>query len=114
MIPARAFLLALLLALLVGLAAACAPMGASGDSVAFRVETNVPDAMVWVDDHLVGSVTSLSTSGSRLRVGFHRVEVRHPTHYPFFKEVEPKKGEEVVIRAELHDVCRPVPLCAAC
>jgi len=83
---------------------ACTTMGAAGNSVALRVETNVPDAMVWVDDRLVGTAASLVSSGTRLRVGFHRVEIRHPSHYSFFTEVDPKKGEDVVIRAQLHEL----------
>jgi len=83
---------------------ACTTMGAAGYSVALRVETNVPDAIVWVDDRLVGTAASLISSGTRLRVGFHRVEIRHPSHYSFFTEVDPKRGEDVVIRAELHEL----------
>ncbi|HEY8925631.1 MAG TPA: PEGA domain-containing protein [Polyangia bacterium] len=94
--------LAAALALAPGLA--CTTMGAAGDSVALRVETNVPDAIVWVDDRLVGTAASLTSSGTRLRVGFHRIEVRHPSHYSFFTEVDPKRGEDVVIRAQLHEL----------
>lgn len=90
--------------LLVWIASACTTLGAAGDSVAFRVETNVPDAMVWVDDRLVGSAASLVTSGTRLRVGFHRIEIRHPSYYSFFTEVDPKKGEDVVVRSNLHEL----------
>jgi len=82
----------------------CRTMGAAGDSVALRVETNVPDAIIWVDDRLVGTAASLVSSGTRLRPGFHRVEVRHPSHYSFFTEIDPKKGEDVVIRAQLHEL----------
>jgi hypothetical protein len=87
-----------------GLGVGCATMTPGGDSVPFRVETNVTDATVWVDDRLVGSAVSLATPGTRVRVGFHRVEVRHPTHYSFFQEIEPKNGDDVVIRAELHEL----------
>jgi hypothetical protein len=83
---------------------ACTTMGAAGDSVALRVETNVPDAIIWVDDRLVGTAASLVSSGTRLRVGFHRIEIRHPSHYSFFTEVDPKRGEDVVIRAQLHEL----------
>ena len=83
---------------------ACTTMGAAGESVALRVETNVPDAIVWVDDRLVGTAASLVSSGTRLRVGFHRIEIRHPSHYSFFTEVDPKRGEDVVVRAQLHEL----------
>jgi hypothetical protein len=88
----------------VGVGNGCATMRPGGDSVPFRVETNVADATVWVDDRLVGSALSLAASGTRVRVGFHRVEIRHPTHYSFFKEIDPKNGDDVVIRADLHEL----------
>jgi hypothetical protein len=69
-----------------------------------RVEVNVPDATVWIDDHLVGSAMSLSKPGTRLRVGFHRVEVRHPAYYSFFTEVKPTAADDLVIRAHLHEL----------
>lgn len=81
---------------------ACATLGKPKDMVPFRVEGNVPDATVWVDDQLVGSVTAVAKQGTFLRAGFHRVEVRHPDYYSYFAEVTPKQGEPVLIHAELH------------
>ena len=80
----------------------CATVGPPKDAVSFRVEVNVPDATVWVDDHLVGSALVLARDGTFLRAGFHRVEVRHPDYYSFFTEVQPKQGEPVLIHADLH------------
>jgi len=80
----------------------CATLGAPKDAVPFRVEVNVPDATIWVDDHLVGSAAVLAKEGTFLRAGFHRVEVRHPDYYSYFAEVTPKKGEPVLIQAQLH------------
>ncbi|HEY4188514.1 MAG TPA: hypothetical protein VGP07_25795 [Polyangia bacterium] len=91
----------LLLALVVGFVS-CATIGSPRNSVPFRVEVNVPDATVWVDDHLVGSVAVLARAGTFLRVGFHRVEIRHPDYYSFFEEVQPKSGENILIHADLH------------
>jgi hypothetical protein len=99
-----ALLAAVALAGAVGAVGGCATLTPGGDSVPFRVETNVADATVWVDDRLVGSAVSLATPGTRVRIGFHRVEIRHPTHYSFFKEIEPKSGDDVVIRADLHEL----------
>jgi hypothetical protein len=81
---------------------ACATLGSPNNSVPFRVEVNVPDATVWVDDHLVGSVATLSRDGTFLRVGFHRVEFRHPDYYSVFQEVQPQRGKPVLIHADLH------------
>jgi len=91
----------LLVAIAVGLVS-CATLGSPKNSVPFRVEVNVPDATVWVDDHLVGSVAVLTGTGTFLRLGFHRVEIRHPDYYSYFKEVEPRAGEGVLIHADLH------------
>jgi len=80
----------------------CATLGAPKDAVPFHVEVNVPDATIWVDDHLVGSAGVLAKDGTFLRAGFHRVEVRHPDYYSYFTEVTPKQGEPVLIHAQLH------------
>jgi hypothetical protein len=95
--------LALAPALLVAVAlSACATVGSPKDAVPFRVDVNVPDATIWVDDHLVGSASVLAKDGTFLRAGFHRVEVRHPDYYSYFAEVTPKQGEPVLIHAQLH------------
>ena len=62
--------------------------GLGANAIAFRVECNVPDATVWVDDVLVGKVTDWKSDGKHIRAGFHRIEVRHPNYYSFFQEVE--------------------------
>jgi hypothetical protein len=81
---------------------ACATLGAPTGVVPFHVEVNVPDATIWVDDHLVGSSSVLAKDGTFLRAGFHRIEVRHPDYYSYFTEVTPKQGEPVLIHAQLH------------
>lgn len=85
-------------------ALSCATVGSGTPSIPLRVEVNVPDATVWIDDHLVGSAMALSKPGTRLRVGFHRVEVRHPAYYSFFMEVKPTAADDLVIRAHLHEL----------
>lgn len=95
------------LAVSVGLSIGCATMGPRPERVSFRVQTNVPDATIWIDDHLVGTAADLAKPGQTLAVGFHRVEIRHPAYYSFFQEVEPKAGAGgpgVVIQADLHEL----------
>jgi hypothetical protein len=70
--------------------------------VAFRVESNVPDATVWVDDQLLGRAADWTRDGRYIRGGFHRVELRHPAYYSVYQEIEPLDGGQAVIRAELH------------
>lgn len=80
----------------------CATLGAPKDVVPFRVDVDVAEATVWVDDRLIGGAAALAKDGTFLRVGFHRVEVRHPDYYSYFTEVTPKKGEPVLIHTQLH------------
>ena len=94
----------LLLAALATGAASCATIGSGIVTVPLRVEVNVVDATVWIDDQLVGSALTLSKPGTRLRVGFHRVEIRHPAYYSYFTEIKPVAGDDVVVRAQLHEL----------
>jgi len=85
----------------VGLASVgCATMTPYG-AVGMRVESNVPDATVWVDDVLVGNVRDWAREGKHIRSGFHRIEVRHSGYYSFFKEVELPEGAQAVVNAQL-------------
>jgi hypothetical protein len=74
------------------------------NAIAVRVECNVPDATLWVDDVLVGKVTDWKGDGKRIRAGFHRIEVRHPSYYSFFQEVELPGGSNVVVNAKLREL----------
>jgi hypothetical protein len=74
------------------------------NAISFRVECNVPDATVWVDDVLVGKVTDWKSDGRHIRAGFHRIEVRHPNYYSFFQEVELPGGSKVVVNAKLREL----------
>lgn len=90
-------------ALFVLLAASCAH-GIGADAIAFRVECNVPDATLLVDDVLVGRVSDWKNDGRHIRAGFHRIEVRHPNYYSFFQEVELPGGSRVVVDAKLREL----------
>jgi hypothetical protein len=74
------------------------------NAIAFRVECNVPDATIWVDDVLVGKVGDWKGDGKHIRAGFHRIEVRHPNYYSFFQEVELPGGSHVVVNAKLREL----------
>ena len=89
---------------LFALAAVSCAHGLGADAIAFRVECNVPDATVWVDDVLVGKVTDWKSEGKHIRAGFHRIEVRHPNYYSFFQEVELAGGSHVVVNAKLREL----------
>lgn len=97
----RGFLLGA--ALFVLSAVSCAH-GLGGEAISFRVDCNVPDATVWVDDVLVGKATDWKSDGKQIRAGFHRIEVRHPNYYSFFQEVEVPGGSHVVVNAKLREL----------
>jgi hypothetical protein len=96
----------LLFALLV---ASVAPIASCAHSmpygaVAFRVDSNVPEATVWVDDVLVGKASDWAKDGKHIRAGFHRIEVRAPGYYSFFQEIELPEGAQAVVNATLRQV----------
>ena len=74
-------------------------LAASG--VAFRVESNVPDASVWIDDVLVGQASQWQRDGRFIRPGFHRVEIRHPNYYSVFQEIDFPAGSRTNVQARL-------------
>jgi len=93
---------AALLGLLLALVVSCAhTIGAN--AISLRVECNVPEATVWIDDVLVGTAKSWSSERT-IRAGFHRIEVRHPGYYSFFQEVELPGGSQVLVTANLHEL----------
>lgn len=92
--------LGLTLALIIAGCAHTIPSGA----VAFRVESNVPDATVWVDDILVGKASDWAKDGKHVKAGFHRIEIRHPRYYSFFQEVELAPGSQALVKAELREL----------
>jgi hypothetical protein len=74
-----------------------------GNAINVRVECNIGDASVWIDDVLVGTAKSWQSERS-IRAGFHRFELRHPGYYSFFQEVELEGGSHVVIKAPLREL----------
>jgi PEGA domain len=83
--------------------AACAHTLDPG-SVGVRVECNVPDATVYIDDLLVGRAADWKAEGHQIRGGFHRIEVRAPGYYSFFQEIELPAGAHAVVNANLREV----------
>ena len=75
-----------------------------GDAIAVRVDCNVPEATVWIDDVLVGTASAWRGDGRQIRAGFHRIEIRHPGYYSFFQEVEVPGGSHVVVNAKLREL----------
>ncbi|HXJ20782.1 MAG TPA: PEGA domain-containing protein [Polyangia bacterium] len=85
------------------LVAACAHTLEPG-SVGVRVECNISDATVYIDDLMVGRAADWKAEGHQIRGGFHRIEVRAPGYYSFFQEIELPAGAHAVINANLREV----------
>jgi hypothetical protein len=86
---------------MVGLTIGCATMQAE-KFAALRVECNVPDAVVLVDDELVGKAGELGKVDKSIRPGFSRIEIRHPAYYSYFTEITVPEGGAAAVKAELH------------
>jgi hypothetical protein len=85
---------------LVTLVSACATFGRSAGTL--QVQCNVPDAMLIIDDVVVGRAGEWAPPGKQIRPGFHRVELRHPSYFSHFAEIQLSDGAGQVIKAELH------------
>ena len=81
--------------------AGCATLKSEG-SVSFRVECNVPDSAVLLDDVMMGRAAEWAKPGHFVRPGFYRVELRHPNYYSHFEELTVADGGSVLVKAELH------------
>lgn len=97
----KRFLLAGVVAFVVSGATGCATMKAP-PAASLRVECNVPDAMVLLDDALVGKASDLAKKDRSIRPGFYRVELRHPGYYSHFAEISVEEGGGATVKAELH------------
>ena len=91
-----------ILVVLAMLAIGCATMGRQQPSAHLRVACNVPDAMVLLDDSLIGKAADLAKNDKTIRPGFYRVELRHPGYYSYFTEISVEEGASATVKAELH------------
>jgi hypothetical protein len=71
------------------------------DAISVRIDCNVPDATIWVDDTLVGTAANWKGDGKYIRSGFHRIEIRHPAHYSHFQEIDLPSGGKITVVAKL-------------
>ena len=95
----------IVVAFLVGVTAlGCAAHTLSSGAAGVRVECNVPDASVWIDDLLAGNAREWKSEGHQIRAGFHRIEIRHPGYFSFFQEVELPPGSRTVVNARLREL----------
>jgi hypothetical protein len=79
----------------------CASVKSEGSAV-FRVECNVPEAVVLLDDVPLGRASQWAKQDRFIRPGFYRVEIRHPNYYSHFEEITVADGGSALVKAELH------------
>lgn len=89
--------------LAVAASGACATVRTHG-AYGFQVRCNVPEALVVIDDVVVGRAADWGKPGRAIRPGFHRVEIRHPGYYRHYSEIDARHGADGVIEAHLHAV----------
>ena len=82
------------------LLSSCATVRPPAATLALRC--NVPDASVVIDDAPVGPAATWVPPGRSLSPGFHRIEIRHPSHYSHYAEVTLAPGAASALSVELH------------
>ena len=87
--------------LVIVLSFGCATMKAEG-SATLRVECNVPDAAVLLDDVLLGRASELAKNDKFIRPGFYRIEIRQPGYFSYLTEINVAEGGVAAVKAELH------------
>jgi hypothetical protein len=95
----------------IGAAAVAAVLGAAGcvarapETVSLRVNGNVPDASVTIDDHYLGALAYVASKGVALPAGVHRVTVEKAGYFPWDRLVEAKSGgAPILLTVELQRV----------
>lgn len=81
----------------------CAP---TLQTVSFRLDANVDDAEVIIDDESLGPVARVEKRGVALPVGKHRVSIERAGYFPFDAEFEAKPGQD---RVELKVTLEKIP-----
>jgi hypothetical protein len=86
---------------------ACAPAnGPSKETVSLRLQGNLPDATVIIDDQDLGSLAFVQSRGVALPIGVHRISVTAPGYFPWDRAVEAKPGGPLI---RLDVALTPVP-----
>ena len=79
-------------------------VAAEPPSALLKVECDVPDARIYVDDFLAGTVEKARRGGIPVVPGVRRVEIRHQRYHSHFALVKLVKGGEVKVTASLREV----------
>lgn len=91
------------------LASACAGSAtaarkrASHDHAVVRIECNVPDAEVWVDDRFIAHIENLR-GGIALAAGEHRLELHHDRYHAHYQELTVTARERRTLTIEMAEI----------
>jgi hypothetical protein len=86
-----------------GHAAPPAPARIAATDAVVRVQSNIPDAGLWIDGRFIGAVDSLR-GGVALDPGAHRLEVRHEAYFVHYQELDLAPGQRLTLAIELSPV----------
>lgn len=100
--PRRAFLLSVPVLAVAG----CASLRFGGQAV-LRIDANVLEASVFINDAYVGIVRDWAVDGRLVRPGFLRIEIRHPERFTHYQDVELTKGDAVRLQVTLRPLLDP-------
>jgi hypothetical protein len=78
----------------------CATFGRAAGRLG--IPSNLPHAVVIIDDVLVGRASEWAPPGKQIRPGFHRIEIRHPSYFSHYAEIELSDGGGSQVKADLH------------
>ena len=88
--------------LLAALAVGCAT-GRAAPAGTLKIECNVPEATLRIDDVLLGRAADWAAPRT-IPAGFHRLQIADAAHFTFSAEIRLREGEGAVVRAHLQQL----------
>lgn len=86
--------------------AGCASLRFGGNAI-LRIDCDVPEASVFINDEYVGIARDWAVDGRMVRPGFVRIELRHPDRFTHHQDVELTKGDAVRLKVVLRPLLDP-------
>jgi hypothetical protein len=74
--------------------------GVSRNNAVVRIECNVTDAELWVDDRFIANIDNLR-GGIALAAGEHRLELRHDRYHTHYQELTVAARERRTLTIEM-------------
>ncbi|MDZ4696233.1 MAG: hypothetical protein SGI86_13890 [Deltaproteobacteria bacterium] len=73
-----------------------------GGAAALKIDCDVPDAALYVDEVFLGRAAAWSVDGRFIKAGLHRFELRHPDYFTHYEEQNLERGDAVLLRIRMH------------